>query len=29
VILLIELCWFIYMVVRYEKRREQVGDKSE
>ena len=28
-VLLVELCWFIYMVVRYEKRREQVGDKSE
>lgn len=28
-VLLIELCWFIYMVVRYEKGLEKVGDKPE
>ena len=28
-VLLVELCWFIYMVVRYEKQREQVGDTSK
>jgi O-antigen/teichoic acid export membrane protein len=28
-ILLVELCWFIYMVVRYEKGLEKVGGKPE